>query len=72
MGQDFVNNTNIKEVDFATVHAWPDNWLISQVRGAAARALSFLVSSCMRSASPPLASVLRPPAERQLLLAGLP
>jgi hypothetical protein len=25
MGQDFVMNTNIPDVDFATVHAWPDN-----------------------------------------------
>jgi len=34
MGQDFVNNTNIKEIDFATVHAWPDNWLIPQEKTA--------------------------------------
>lgn len=26
-----MNNTNIKDIDFATVHAWPDNWLIPQV-----------------------------------------
>jgi mannan endo-1,4-beta-mannosidase len=25
MGQDFVMNTDIPDVDFATVHAWPDN-----------------------------------------------
>jgi endo-1,4-beta-mannosidase len=31
MGQDFVNNTNIPQIDFATVHAWPDNWMIAQV-----------------------------------------
>jgi len=30
MGQDFVANTDIPEVDFATVHAWPDNWMIPQ------------------------------------------
>ncbi|KIZ05301.1 Mannan endo-1,4-beta-mannosidase 2 [Monoraphidium neglectum] len=30
MGQDFVNNTNIPQIDFATVHAWPDNWMIAQ------------------------------------------
>lgn len=30
MGQDFVANTDIPEIDFATVHAWPDNWLIPQ------------------------------------------
>ncbi|GBF87864.1 mannan endo-1,4-beta-mannosidase [Raphidocelis subcapitata] len=35
MGQDFVNNTNIKEIDFATVHAWPDNWQIPQEKVAA-------------------------------------
>eukprot|EP00877_Chromochloris_zofingiensis_P009295 jgi/Chrzof1/4619/Cz14g20070.t1 len=35
MGQDFVANTNIKTVDFATVHAWPDNWLIKQDATAA-------------------------------------
>ena len=34
MGQDFVSNTNIKEIDFATVHAWPDNWMIPQARRA--------------------------------------
>jgi mannan endo-1,4-beta-mannosidase len=34
MGQDFVNNTNIKEIDFATVHAWPDNWQIPQEKVA--------------------------------------
>lgn len=32
MGQDFVLNTDIPDVDFATVHAWPDNWMLSQVR----------------------------------------
>jgi len=32
MGQDFVMNTDIPDVDFATVHAWPDNWMLSQVR----------------------------------------
>jgi mannan endo-1,4-beta-mannosidase len=35
MGQDFVSNTNIKDIDFATVHAWPDNWLIPQEKTAA-------------------------------------
>lgn len=32
LGQDFVANTNIKDIDFATVHAWPDNWMLAQVR----------------------------------------
>ena len=27
-GQDYVNNTNLPNIDFGTVHAWPDNWLI--------------------------------------------
>jgi hypothetical protein len=31
LGQDFVINTNIKDIDFATVHAWPDNWMLPQV-----------------------------------------
>ncbi len=26
MGQDFAANNGVPEVDFATVHAWPDNW----------------------------------------------
>lgn len=34
MGQDFVNNTNIADIDFATVHAWPDNWMIAQEKTA--------------------------------------
>ncbi len=33
MGQDFVENTNIPEIDYATVHAWPDNWELSVVSG---------------------------------------
>lgn len=37
MGQDFMANTAIPDVDFATVHAWPDNWMLSQVRRAAGR-----------------------------------
>jgi hypothetical protein len=35
MGQDFVTNTNIPQIDFATVHAWPDNWMIPQEKTAA-------------------------------------
>jgi len=27
-GQDYVNNTNLPNIDFGTVHAWPDNWMI--------------------------------------------
>jgi mannan endo-1,4-beta-mannosidase len=25
-GQDFVLNNAAKAIDFATIHAWPDNW----------------------------------------------
>lgn len=32
LGQDFVMNTNLPNIDFATVHAWPDNWMLPQVR----------------------------------------
>jgi hypothetical protein len=32
LGQDFVLNTNLPNVDFATVHAWPDNWMLPQDR----------------------------------------
>lgn len=31
LGQDFVLNTNLPNIDFATVHAWPDNWMLPQV-----------------------------------------
>eukprot|EP00955_Chlamydomonas_euryale_P055359 356114-Chlamydomonas_euryale.AAC.2 len=27
-GQDFVRNNAVPTIDFATVHAWPDNWNI--------------------------------------------
>jgi mannan endo-1,4-beta-mannosidase len=27
-GQDFLRNLNSSNVDFGTVHAWPDNWFI--------------------------------------------
>eukprot|EP00879_Flechtneria_rotunda_P001870 GHRR01002041.1.p1 GENE.GHRR01002041.1~~GHRR01002041.1.p1 ORF type:complete len:609 (+),score=135.21 GHRR01002041.1:246-2072(+) len=30
LGQDFVMNTNLPNIDFATVHAWPDNWMLPQ------------------------------------------
>lgn len=33
LGQDFVMNTNLPNIDFATVHAWPDNWMLPQVSG---------------------------------------
>lgn len=35
LGQDFVMNTNLPNIDFATVHAWPDNWMLPQVRADA-------------------------------------
>ena len=28
-GQDFVRNNNIKEIDVATLHFWPDNWNVN-------------------------------------------
>jgi hypothetical protein len=25
-GQDFMENHAVKDIDFATIHVWPDNW----------------------------------------------
>lgn len=30
LGSDFINNSAIKDIDFASVHAYPDSWFVTQ------------------------------------------
>lgn len=31
LGSDFINNSAIKDIDFASVHAYPHSWLVTRI-----------------------------------------